>query len=142
MLYASHSNILKFHIYLSISAGLTSLLNSSSSEITFFAPTNEAWAALPASVNINDRAVLQKIMLGLVVEGPITLTGGSNGSSPGGQVVVPVKTLNGAPLSAVASPSGVVLQDANSDTPDARITRAVRVCNSVVDIVDAVPLPF
>ena len=41
-----------------------------------------------------------------------------------------------------ANATGVRLRDANPDTPDARITRAVGVCNSVVNVIDAVPLPF
>ena len=62
--------------------------------------------------------------------------------SAGGQVTVPVDTLSGAPLTAIASSSGVSLQDGNASTPDAKILRAVRVCNSVIDLIDAVPLPF
>ena len=125
-------------------AGLTSLFNNASSVVTFFAPTNSAWEAVPSSVDLNDRAVLQDVMLGLVVQGPISLPSGATDpiSTGEGQLTVPVTTANGAPLTAVASSSGVALQDANEDSPDARITRVVRVCNSVVSIVDAVPLPF
>lgn len=125
-------------------AGLTSLLNNASSVVTFFAPANSAWEALPSSVNLNDRAVLQDIMLGLVVQGPVSLPSGATDpiATGEGQLTIPVTTVTGAPLTAVASASGVTLQDANEDSPDARIMRAVRVCNSVVSIVDAVPLPF
>jgi hypothetical protein len=52
-----------------------------------------------------------------------------------------VDTLNGAPLTAVATQSGVSLRDANPSTPDAKVLRAARVCDAVVDVVDAVPLP-
>ena len=63
--------------------------------------------------------------------------------SPGdrGEVTVPVVTLNGAPLTAVATPARVTLRDNNPSTLDANVVRAVRVCQSIVNVVDAVPLP-
>ena len=60
----------------------------------------------------------------------------------GGQIIIPVETLGGQPLSAVANATSVILRDANPTTPDATILRAIKVCNSVVDVINAVPLPF
>lgn len=74
-----------------------------------------------------------------MVQGP---TPPSNNLSTGGQVSVPVDTLSGNPLTAIATNTAVSLRDGNANTPDARVLRAVRVCNSVVDLIDAVPLPF
>lgn len=60
----------------------------------------------------------------------------------GAGVTIPVNTLSGAQLVAVQDAQGVRLQDLNPLTQDAKVTRAVGVCQSVVNIVDQVPLPF
>lgn len=67
---------------------------------------------------------------------------GSSGNSTNGVVTVPVGTLSGVPLTAIATATGVSLQDVNPNTPDAKVLQSVKICNSVVDIVNAVPLPF
>lgn len=57
-------------------------------------------------------------------------------------VRVALDTLAGVPLTVVATQQGVTLSDQNPSTPDARVLSATRVCRSVVNDVDVVPLPF
>jgi hypothetical protein len=60
-------------------------------------------------------------------------------------VTVPIDTLQGAPLTAIAAISGepsVTIQDNNPVTEDGTVVTAVQVCNSFVIVVDTVPLPF
>jgi hypothetical protein len=59
-----------------------------------------------------------------------------------GEITVPVDTLAGAPLTAVATAQGVSLRDQDARTADAKVLRAQRVCQAVLNAVDAVPLPF
>jgi len=72
----------------------------------------------------------------------VIVQGTSSKNSTNGVVTVTVGTLSGVPLTVAATATGVSLQDVNPNTPDAKVLQSVKVCNSVLDIVNAVPLPF
>lgn len=61
-------------IYICLLSGISSVISNASAAITFIAPTNNAWATtVPATVNLNDRSTLQRIVLYLVAEGPASV---------------------------------------------------------------------
>lgn len=54
-------------------AGLGPVLGNASQTLTFFAPTNAAWAGLPPGIDVNNRTTLQSILLYNLVLGPVSL---------------------------------------------------------------------
>lgn len=99
---------------------------------TVFAPTNEAFAALPAGTLENllkpeNKQQLVDILTYHVVEGNVQSTDLSNGMS--------AKTLNGADLKVMLNGSSVMINDATVTMPD------VAASNGVVHVIDKVILP-
>ncbi|MBD1396352.1 fasciclin domain-containing protein [Pontibacter sp. JH31] len=99
---------------------------------TVFAPTNEAFAALPAGTLDNllkpeNKQQLADILKYHVVEGNVKSTDLSNGMS--------AKTLNGADLKVMLDGSSVKINDANVTMPD------VEASNGVVHVIDKVMMP-
>ncbi|GGG14763.1 fasciclin domain-containing protein [Pontibacter amylolyticus] len=99
---------------------------------TVFAPTNEAFAALPAGTLENllkpeNKQQLVDILTYHVVEGNVKSTDLSNGMS--------AKTLNGADLKVMLNGSSVKINDATVTMPD------VAASNGVVHVIDKVMLP-
>ncbi len=99
---------------------------------TVFAPTNEAFAALPAGTLENllkpeNKQQLVNILTYHVVEGNVKSTDLTNNMS--------AKTLNGAELKVMLDGSSVMINEANVSTAD------VEASNGVVHIIDKVMLP-
>ncbi|MDX5418889.1 MAG: fasciclin domain-containing protein [Hymenobacteraceae bacterium] len=99
---------------------------------TVFAPTNEAFAALPAGTLDNllkpeNKQQLADILKYHVVEGNVKSTDLTNNMS--------AKTLNGADLKVMLNGSNVKINDANVTMAD------VAASNGVVHVIDKVILP-
>ncbi|PVY42326.1 fasciclin domain-containing protein [Pontibacter virosus] len=99
---------------------------------TVFAPTNEAFAALPAGTLENllkpeNKQQLIDILTYHVVEGNVKSTDLTNNMA--------AKTLNGADLKVMLDGSSVKINDANVTTPN------VEASNGVVHLIDKVMLP-
>jgi uncharacterized surface protein with fasciclin (FAS1) repeats len=99
---------------------------------TVFAPTNEAFAALPAGTLENllkpeNKQQLVDILTYHVVEGNVKSTDLSNNMS--------APTLNGAELKVMLNGSNVKINDANVTMPN------VEASNGVVHVIDKVMLP-
>jgi len=99
---------------------------------TVFAPTDEAFAALPAGTVENllkpeNQAQLQAVLLYHVVSGKIMAADIGSGAQP--------STLQGATIDVVGSASGVTVNGANVVSAD------VVTSNGVIHIIDAVILP-
>ena len=99
---------------------------------TVFAPTNEAFAALPAGTLDNllkpeNKQQLADILKYHVVEGNVKSTDLTNNMS--------AKTLNGADLKVMLNGSNVMINDANVTMAD------VAASNGVVHVIDKVILP-
>ena len=99
---------------------------------TVFAPTDEAFAALPAGTVENllkpeNQAQLQAVLLYHVVSGKIMAADIGSGAQPA--------TLQGATIDVVGSASGVTVNGANVVSAD------VVTSNGVIHVIDAVILP-
>src|SRR3954452_14437451 len=118
------------------SAGLADTL-SGQGPFTVFAPTNEAFNALPAGTVDNllkpeNNAQLTSVLTYHVVPGAVL-----SGSLTDGMVVT---TVEGQPLTVGVTPSGVTLTDAAGNT--ASVTKAdIPAGNGVVHVIDGVLLP-
>ncbi|PTA69187.1 hypothetical protein C8263_05035 [Deinococcus arcticus] len=110
-------------------AGLVDTLNSAG-PFTVFAPTNAAFAKVPAAdlnALLNDRERLRALLLYHVVPGRVTAAQVTGLSS--------AKTANGANLSIRTSGNMVMINDAT-------VTRAdIRASNGIIHVVDTVLMP-
>ena len=109
-------------------AGLTGTLNGPG-PYTMFAPTDEAFKALPAATLqalAQDKARLQAVLSYHVVAGAVMASDVKNG---------PVKTVQGANLALSKSGTFMTVEDAVVTTADVRAT------NGVLHIVDKVLIP-
>jgi uncharacterized surface protein with fasciclin (FAS1) repeats len=111
-------------------AGLDKTL-ASEGPYTVFAPTDEAFAALPEGaveelLKPENRATLIKVLTYHVVQGEKTSSTLQSGEA---------KTLEGASVKVNVSSSGVMVNDANVVTPD------IKASNGVIHVIDKVILP-
>jgi len=109
-------------------AGLSDTLKGAG-PFTVFAPTNEAFAKVPAKTMealASDPARLKEVLTYHVVPGKLMLADVKNGNS---------KTVNGASLALSRAGDFVTVEDAVVQTPDISAT------NGVVHLVDSVLLP-
>ncbi len=110
-------------------AGLVDTLNSAG-PFTVFAPTNAAFAKVPAAdlnALLNDRERLRALLLYHVVPGRVTAAQVTGLSS--------AKTVNGASLNISTSGNMVMINDAT-------VTRAdIRASNGIIHVVDTVLMP-
>ncbi|PRW57696.1 hypothetical protein C2E21_3455 [Chlorella sorokiniana] len=128
-------------------AGIAPLLEDTTTSITLFAPTDEAWAAVPPEVDVKDVETLQQILLFLITQGQVVVPDARQmlpEDLASGGVNLKLDTLNGAALQVIAGPDGIALRDGSSMTLDSQVVSAnMMVCGSVVNLVTAaVPLPF
>ena len=111
-----------------VKAGLTDTLKGTG-PFTVFAPTNEAFAKVPAKTMeslSNDPAKLKAALTYHVIPGKVMVADVKNGNS---------KTVNGASLALSRAGDFVTVEDALVQTPD------VAASNGVVHVVDSVLLP-
>lgn len=111
-----------------IKAGLSDTLKGAG-PFTVFAPTNEAFAKVPAKTMemlANDPAQLKDVLTYHVIAGKIMVADVKNGNS---------KTVNGANLALSRAGEFVTVEDAVVQMPDVSAT------NGVVHVVDSVLLP-
>ena len=109
-------------------AGLTDTLQGAG-PYTVFAPTDEAFKAVPAATLAalaNDKARLKAVLTYHVVPGSLTSTELKNG---------PVKTVQGSDMALYKSGTFLTADEAVVTTPDVRAT------NGVIQIVDKVLMP-
>jgi len=109
-------------------AGLSDTLKGTG-PFTVFAPTNEAFAKVPAKTMealANDPAQLKEVLTYHVIPAKIMVADVKNGNS---------KTVNGANLALSKAGEFVTVEDAVVQTPDISAT------NGVVHVVDSVLLP-
>jgi uncharacterized surface protein with fasciclin (FAS1) repeats len=96
---------------------------------TVFAPTDEAFAKIPAdklNALLADKAALTKVLTYHVVGGKVMAADVKTGD---------VKTVQGSPLKVVASPTGVTVNNARVIKTDIAAT------NGVIHVIDTVVLP-
>ncbi len=111
---------------------------------TVFAPTNAAFAALPAGtvdtlLKPENKPSLTKILTYHVVPGKVGAAQLKQEISAGGGKAT-LKTVSGATLTAMAQGGGIVVRDESGGT--ARVTIAdVNQSNGVIHVVDTVLLP-
>jgi uncharacterized surface protein with fasciclin (FAS1) repeats len=111
-------------------AGLVDTLNGEG-PFTVFAPTNEAFAKIPAAdleAILADKAKLTSILTYHVVAGKVMAAD----LQPGEQNV---KTVEGSEAQVIVSDAGATYADANITATD------VEACNGVIHVIDAVVLP-
>jgi len=111
-----------------VKAGLTDTLKGAG-PFTVFAPTNEAFAKVPAKTMdalAKDPAQLKAVLTYHVISGKVMAADVKNGNS---------KTLNGANVALSRAGDFVTVEDALVQTPD------ISASNGVVHIVDSVLLP-
>lgn len=111
-----------------IKAGLTDTLKSAG-PFTVFAPTNEAFAKVPAKTMealASDPALLKAVLTYHVISGKVMLADVKNGNS---------KTVNGANVALSRAGDFMTVEEALVQMPD------VSALNGVVHIVDSVLLP-
>ena len=124
-------------------AGLVDTLKSPG-PFTVFAPTNEAFAALPAGtvdtlVKPENKAMLTKILTYHVVAGRITsadlvrMIRAGHGSAT-------LKTVSGEELTAKMAGKGITLTDAKGDVAHVTIANVYQ-SNGVIHVIDTVMLP-
>ena len=109
-------------------AGLTDTLKTTG-PFTVFAPSNEAFAKVPAKIMealLNDPAKLKAVLTYHVISGKVMAADVKNGNS---------KTVNGANLALSRAGDFVTVEEALVQTPDISAT------NGVVHIVDSVLMP-
>lgn len=111
-------------------AGMTSTLQGKG-PFTVFAPTDQAFAAVPAAtrqrvLEPKNRAILARILSYHVVPGAITSTQLKSGS---------VKTVEGKTVNINVSPERVTVNDAKVTQPD------IPASNGVIHVVDRIILP-
>ena len=111
-----------------VKAGLTDTLKGAG-PFTVFAPTNEAFAKVPAKTMdalAKDPAQLKAVLTYHVISGKVMAADVKNGNS---------KTVNGANVALSRAGDFVTVEDAMVQTPD------ISASNGVVHVVDSVLLP-
>ena len=111
-----------------VKAGLTDTLKGAG-PFTVFAPTNEAFAKVPAKTMdalAKDPAQLKAVLTYHVISGKVMAANVKNGNS---------KTVNGANVALSRAGDFVTVEDAMVQTPD------ISASNGVVHMVDSVLLP-
>jgi uncharacterized surface protein with fasciclin (FAS1) repeats len=120
-------------------AGLVDVLSDPDAEWTVFAPTNEAFAALPAGVLdtlLADKELLTRVLTYHVVEGTITSDMLSDMMAPSMEMTAPGAPLMGSELDVTVSDSGtVMINDATVVMPD------IIASNGVIHVIDRVLVP-
>ena len=125
-------------------AGLVETLKGKG-PFTVFAPTNEAFAALPAGtvenlVKPENKAALTKILTYHVVAGNMDAAALMNAIRAGGGRAT-LKTVSGGTLTAMMNgPRNVVLKDAQGNVAEIS-TYDVRQSNGVIHVIDKVLMP-
>ena len=125
-------------------AGLVDTL-SGAGPFTVFAPTNEAFALLPAGtvptlLKPENKATLTKVLTYHVVSGKLDLKALMAAIAAGGGKTV-LTTVAGAPLTAtMGGPSTIILTDAKGGTSTVTIADVYQ-SNGVIHVVDHVLLP-
>jgi uncharacterized surface protein with fasciclin (FAS1) repeats len=120
-------------------AGLVDVLADPAAEWTVFAPTNEAFAALPPGVLdmlLADKELLTRVLTYHVVEGTVTSDMLSDMMAPSMEMTAPGADLMGSELMVnVADDGSVMVNDATVVTAD------VIASNGVVHVIDTVLVP-
>lgn len=124
-------------------AGLVSTLESAG-PFTVFAPTNEAFDALPAGtvqtlVKPENKATLTKILTYHVVPGNYSMTDLLNTISAGGGKAM-LKTVEGEPLTLMQSDGKIMVTDVKGNTADITIGD-VRQSNGEIYVINKVLMP-
>lgn len=113
-------------------AGLTEALSNGDLSITVFAPTDEAFAALPEGTVDSlllpeNRDQLTQLLTYHVVDGEVRSTDLASGD---------VETLSGAPVTVLVDGEAVTINQANVVTAD------IEASNGVIHVIDSVLLPM
>ncbi|TVQ15219.1 MAG: fasciclin domain-containing protein, partial [Leptolyngbya sp. DLM2.Bin27] len=113
-------------------AGLTEVLSNADLSITVFAPTDEAFAALPegtleALLLPENRDQLTQILTYHVVDGEVRSTDLASGD---------VETLSGAPITVMVGGEMVTINQANVLIAD------IEASNGIIHVIDSVLLPM
>ncbi|MBD1917726.1 MULTISPECIES: fasciclin domain-containing protein [Cyanophyceae] len=113
-------------------AGLTEALNNSELSITVFAPTDEAFEALPEGtleelLLPENRDQLAELLTYHVVDGEVRSTDLTSGE---------VDTLTGAPVTVTVGEESVTINEANVVTAD------IKASNGIIHVIDTVLLPM
>lgn len=120
-------------------AGLTGVLADSKAQWTVFAPTNDAFAALPPGTLdrlLADTELLTRVLTYHVVEGTITSDQFSDRTAPSMEMTAPGADLMGSELNVkIGGDGGVMINNANIITPD------IIASNGVIHIIDTVLMP-
>ncbi len=124
-------------------AGLVDTLESPG-PFTVFAPTNEAFAKLPAGTVDNllkpeNKEMLVKVLTYHVVAGKVSASDLMKQIKAGGGKAS-LKTVNGETLTAMMSGKNIVLTDEKGDTSTVTIANVYQ-SNGVIHVVDTVLLP-
>jgi uncharacterized surface protein with fasciclin (FAS1) repeats len=111
---------------------------------TVFAPTNDAFAKLPAGtvekLTTEDTETLKSILTYHVVEGSVDAATLSTAITEAGEAGYTVTTVGGGTLTATIADGGVVLTDAAGNM--ARVTAAdVAASNGLIHVIDTVLMP-
>ena len=111
---------------------------------TVFAPTNSAFAALPAGtvdtlLKPENKATLTKVLTYHVVAGKMDAAALSKAIMAGGGKAT-LKTVSGGTLTAMSSGSTVMLRDESGGTANVTIADVIQ-SNGVIHVVDKVLLP-
>lgn len=117
---------------------------SGAGPFTVFAPTNDAFAKLPAGtvekLTTEDKDTLKSILTYHVVGGSIDAATLTNAITEAGDAGYTITTVNGATLTATIVDGGVVLTDAAGNT--AKVTSTdVAASNGMIHVIDTVLMP-
>ncbi|MFO6430582.1 fasciclin domain-containing protein [Erythrobacter sp. W302b] len=117
---------------------------SGTGPFTVFAPTNDAFAKLPAGtvekLTTDDKETLKSILTYHVVPGTIDAATLTNAITQAGDEGYTITTVQGATLNAKVVDGGVVLTDAAGNT--AKVTATdVAASNGVIHVIDTVLMP-
>ena len=123
----------------------TTLIKSVDKAITLIVPTNEAWASIPPELklDVNADTFLREMRLYLFYDGIISLPNPSDllpEDKARGGVTIPVESVGGYTLDVVSNGEETYFVDIYPETKNATIVDAISVCDSLVLIVDAVPI--
>lgn len=120
-------------------AGLVDVLADPNAEWTVFAPTNEAFAALPEGALdalLADKELLTRVLTYHVVQGAVTSDQLSNMMAPSMEMTAPGADLMGSQLNVAVNDDGTVkINNANVIMGD------VIASNGVVHVIDSVLIP-
>jgi len=124
-------------------AGLGETL-SGTGPFTVFAPTNDAFAKLPAGtlekLTTDDKETLKAILTYHVVEGSVDAATLTKAITDAGDAGYAVKTVGGGTLTAKIVDGGVVLTDAAGNTSKVTATD-VAASNGLIHVIDTVLMP-